>query len=223
MTTEELYILYRYEVDDTEAPYLWSDTEVFEYMDDAQRRFTELVPCLSDQLSVSVTAGTATVALPERLVEIRRRGYLGTSKSYVTPITMKEADEAMVTTDYGTRIVGGWEDRTGTPEFLITDWATDTGRLVPIPVASETMTLAAYVTPLQTIEDDLVDLEIPSQYHHGLLHWMKKRAYSKNDMETMDTVAEERAEKAWNGFILDSRRRAQVQTRGGGTVKYGGL
>jgi hypothetical protein len=63
MTVDELRTLFRNRTQDTAKPYLWSDEEVFEYMDDAQNEACRRAHLLVDSRSEVCEANIAALAV----------------------------------------------------------------------------------------------------------------------------------------------------------------
>ncbi len=73
MTTTELLALFRSEVFDLELPYLWSDTLIYGYIDDAQKQFCRDTNGIADSRSfkVAITPGTQWYAIDSKILKIR--------------------------------------------------------------------------------------------------------------------------------------------------------
>ena len=54
MTTTELLALFRTEVSDLEAPYLWSDALIYSYIDEAQKQFCRDTYGIADARSYTI-------------------------------------------------------------------------------------------------------------------------------------------------------------------------
>src|SRR5665647_2592591 len=61
MTSDELYALFRSDVVDATAPYLWTDVEVWNYMNDAYKSFVRKIGGIPDNTSLSTKVLSATV------------------------------------------------------------------------------------------------------------------------------------------------------------------
>ena len=75
MDSTALYELFRSDVRDDVAPYLWSDTEVYSYMDDAQKMFCRLQGGIADATSpvtrISVAVGDVFVQISPTILKLR--------------------------------------------------------------------------------------------------------------------------------------------------------
>src|SRR6056300_414657 len=76
MTSSELYDLFRQDVQDALQPYLWTDEEVFAYMNDAYYMFVRLTGGISDYTStatdVAVRANDPYADIDTSILRVRR-------------------------------------------------------------------------------------------------------------------------------------------------------
>jgi len=181
MKLEQLVALFRAEVDDTAAPYLWTDPEVIDYAADAEMEACRRALLLIDSSTAAtcqytVAPGASVVTLDTRVLYIGRAKISGQN----TPLSRRlvefmDADKP------------GWESDTGTPEAYITDWETGKIRLYPAWTAGGTLNLTVARLPLTEMDDLGGDEpEIRPEFHRSLRFWMLYRAYSKKDRETED-------------------------------------
>lgn len=175
---ELLDIVRRSDLDDTAQPYLWSDDELTEYADDAQkqacRRGRLLVDSTTDAIcEIAVVAGTSVYTLDPRVIRINRARL--SSESLPLRFMQVRALDAQAP---------GWEDWEGTPEYLVPDWQSGGIRLVPNPTANATLGLTVVRLPLAELNDPDDDFEIRDEYLRELRHWIVYRAYMKRDSET---------------------------------------
>ncbi len=140
--------------------------------------------------------------------------------------------------DYGTDALSNWETSTGTPRVLLTDFVESAYRLAPIPTADGTVNLRVFRRPMFVLKVDtdqaawnatcasslkgLADIQT-EEHELTLLHWMKHRAYMKNDAETFDTDESAR----FRGLFLEEaaqiKNELQRKRFPTGPVRYGGL
>lgn len=235
MSPEELAGLFRSDVDDTDtADPLWSDDEVYSYMDRAQKQFCREVDYFADAstveiVQVPVTAANAFVDLDPRITKIRGARLASTGRR-LEPKQYDQIEQSIYARDAYTPDwlpqVENWETATGNPTLIITDLEKDKGRLVPIPVANDTINLHVYRLPLDDILPETAEFEITeNEYISGLMFWMKYLAYQKNDADVYNRELASDARDDWDDFITRTRgyfrRKRFGSTRG--TVVYGGL
>ncbi len=188
MTPAELVKLFRREVDDKTAPYLWSEDDVYHYLDVAQQEFARETLYFPDSTTADVCAATVIadekfVDLSPLIVLIRRAKLL--SQTRALKVTSLDKADQVNGSDYGFHISGGnWETRAGTPAMLITDIEKDKGRLVPIPDVADTLELMVYRLPLNTVTAASTELEVTDARHQRhLLLGMKAYAYDSHDAD----------------------------------------
>ncbi len=236
MTPEELAELFRSDVEDEDAnDPLWSDTEVYSYMDQAQKQFARETDYFSDVttseiVDVSVTTDEPFISLDPRITKIRGARMVGTGiklvpKKYEDMENTGYARDAYDSYAFSQSI--NWESATGTPRFIVTDMEPNLGRLVPVPQTDDAIKLRVYRLPLEDIsEANNSEFEITeTEYQRGLMYYMKYLAYQKNDSDVYNEQLSKEAFALFQDFI-DRVRRDLKRLRFGstvGTVRYGGL
>jgi len=100
MNSTELVDLFRSEMSDVAAPYLWSDALVYSYIDDAQTRFCRLTDGIADTRTPSVTrlnmvSGVDWYDTHVSIKNIRKATYNDTGRP-VDLLTAEQADVANV-------------------------------------------------------------------------------------------------------------------------------
>lgn len=110
MTPAELVKLFRREVDDKTAPYLWSEDDVYHYLDVAQQEFARETLYFPDSTTADVCAATVIadekfVDLSPLIVLIRRAKLL--SQTRALKVTSLDKADQVNGSDYGFHISGG--------------------------------------------------------------------------------------------------------------------
>jgi hypothetical protein len=236
MRTSDLEDLFRLDVDDCdEDDPLWTTLEVYHYMDDAQKQFARDTDYFSDASTLeivesAITAGDPFVTLDPRVIKLRH-ARLKAAGTKIYPSTYDAMDEQMTTpNDYDSPWgrSGGvwWLNSVGKPRFAVTDMEDGKYRLAPIPQDDDILAMGVYRLPLEDITDSTPDLEIrEEEYQRGLLHWMKYKAYGKNDADTYSDRLMKMALANHEEFIRKVKgylRRIRFSSTPG-TVRYGGL
>ena len=216
MTSGELLKLFRSEMSDQIAPFLWSDVEVYSYIDDAQKMFCRKTDGLTDATTTAVT----------QLAIASGASYVPTHKSILKlrSVTRQDTGEPIEVVNFEDLATRGWRyDGTSGPiKALVIGEEEHKARTYPVANANVVLKLLVFRMPLTTIESD-DDLEIFEEHHRHLLHWVKCLAYSKQDSETTDK------NKAieFEGRFLSYCAQAQLETRRKAhkhrTVEYGGI
>jgi hypothetical protein len=190
MNRLQLIDVFRARAFDTAAPYLWSDDEVQEYLDDAHNEAADRALLLRDTTTaeiceIAVEAGTASYELDPRILRVERAKLdLGRRPLEITSIAVLDSQ------------LPGWASMTGRPGMVAieAEGAGWLATLVGKPVEADTLRLHVYRLPLASLAADACEPEIPSRLHVRLVDWMMFRAYSKKDAETQDaTKASEHA------------------------------
>lgn len=235
-TTEELKNQFRLEADDIEAPgsgddsdSLWSDAEIFGYLDKAQKEFTRLVDYLADSTTPAVAdaeviAADAWIDIDPGVTKIRR-ARLEIGKTKVFPITLREYEAGIKADDYGVSAnSSGWEDLTGVPKYIITDMEFDKGRLVPIPIANDVILMSVFRMSGDIVDKDSL-MEVGDSLHQeAIMNWVKKLAYSKHDVETYDEALADKFGADFRAYTAELKATVMRQRRrSGSSLAYGGL
>ena len=290
MTSSDLLGLFRAEMRDVVAPYLWEDTEFFGYLDEAQTRFCRDTSGIADARTPAVTwlnvvPGTDWYSTHVSILNVRKitRGDTGQP---VTMLTAEQADTASVIflptlTGMLKYVVLGIEARAVrmspmpvAPSGLVTvsSASTLTGSAVVslastlnlvagmgltaagmppgavivsvVTNASVTMSAAAtadmplgtalafgivlnlsvYRKPLVTITDDGDQtLEVGAEHQTALLHWVKHRAYDKQDSEGSDAKKSADFETRFTAYCAKAKEEEIRARRVQGNTAYGGI
>lgn len=217
METSALLSTWRSEMNDTAAPYLWSDAEFVTYLDDAQKRWCQETDGIADASTPEVTQlaivpGTEWYDLHPSIKLLRgiTRGDDGRPVSVISYEDMP-----------GLRM--RFDGRQGVLKSLITGMQEDRIRAWPVPTETVTLHLLVYRLPL----DDLIDveqpLEIPAAHHLHLLDWVKHRAYLKEDPETFNKSKAEEFEARFLRYCAKAKTEQRRKRHNAGVVAYGGI
>lgn len=158
MTLDELRALCRSLADDTVAPYLWSDAEWDQFLNEAEREACIRARLIEDDSTAAVTRVVITTA--------RRRYPLHPS---IIDVLCIEADSQP-----GRPITAAWE--ADGAELVFAD----------LPLAADTLTLTVKRLPLKEMNSDEKSPEIQAHHHFRLIDWALRCAYLKQDAETLD-------------------------------------
>jgi hypothetical protein len=191
MNSGDLYTAFRSDVVDIEQPYLWTDSEVYRYMDDAYRTFvreTGGVPDVSSALTqIPIVAGAAFADISPLVLKFRQAYLVSTGKalSIVNDADIPNA----VTADYGQLRNVLNDTRRGEVGYMVVGMERDKVKWLPTPAANDTVQLSVYRLPLDSITEGDEFFEFPdigAEHVEYLLLHMKARAYGKQDAETFD-------------------------------------
>lgn len=215
MNSTELLEAFRSDVVDNETPPLWADVEVYRYIDEAQKMFCRLTEGIEDARTPSVTqltvpAGTEWIDHSPLILKIRAAFRDGRPLGLV-PF---EGTADLFSYRSGSQ---------GTPKALIIGESKNALRVHPAPVEDTAITLAVFRLPLKSITDaGDQNLEIDEQHHEGLLHWVKHRAYGKQDADGFDPRKAAEAEGAFRAYCAQAKREQGRARHPAGVTMYGG-
>jgi hypothetical protein len=227
MTPDDLHEWFRSQIDDVVTPYLWSEDEVYAYMDSAQKAFARQTDYFVDSTTYSgltVTAGNPSVVLSDLILKIRK-ARLVNAKTYVEPVKLYDIGTRNMPDDYRNLFSSSnWEDLTGVPRCVITDMNVGTGRLVPIPVANDTLSLSVVRLPLTDLVPGAALFELAdTEDQRMLFHWMAFKAYSKQDVDTYDPNTADNHRGIFTAYTDKRSREFRRKRSPAATTTYGGL
>jgi hypothetical protein len=158
---------------DTELPYLWSDTQLTRYANEACKEACIRMPLIERTQRISIAATNATYRVNEFT---RRIKYV---KLALEDDPLTQTTEAELERSYGRQ----WRTITGTPRHYIRKGRVFT--CFPIPIVNDTLTIKAASLP----DDDFdFDEDIDPVYHESLQYWIAYRAFLKPDADAYNPV-----------------------------------
>lgn len=218
MNSTELLEVFREEMNDAAQPYLWPDTLLYRYLNEAQEMFCRLTEGIEDASTpeitrLMVTPGQEWYPLSRKILKVREAVDVTTGRSL--PIVNAE-----MTSEQGIRFDG----REGALKLFVTGLQKHMLRAWPMPAFSTTVELRVFRLPLEAITDaGDQELEIDEQHHLALLMWVKARAYGKEDAETFDRRKADEYEVRFRNYCFEARKEQERARRNTGVVMYGGL
>lgn len=221
MNVEEILTLFRRETEDPtydgsipDSYSLWSNFQLIQYLNQAVNEFASKTYCLKGSAELKVEADNQFIDLDNRILKVEH-AELGSTNRVLKVITLEE-----FVTKYGPT----WTTRSGKPQVLITDVEYDKLVLWPIPEVDDTIKLTVRRVPLEDLDQMEDTPEIPSQYHYGLLHYMKFQAFSSPKAVLAGLINIAGMERSnWEEFLLRAIRDFKTKTRGPGKIRYGGI
>lgn len=233
MKIQDVIDLFRKQVADVNKPLLWDDTEVMQYLVDAQDMYVRLTGGIADGSTIAITQVGVVTGQPfskhsPYIVRIRS-GRLLTAKRALK--FASEADLAQIGVvqnstllDYGF-IKPPYLDDTDTGEVVagVLGVQKNNIRWYKVPIADDTCQLNVYRLPYPRIVDETSCFEIDEQHHINLLYWMKHRAYSKEDSETYDKAIADSNEARFRRYCEDAAQEEERQRYKPRVVQYGGI
>lgn len=226
MDSTALLALFRADVRDEAAPYLWSDAEIYSYINDAQRMFCRLQGGIADASSavtqLSVTAADVFVPISPLILKLREARRESDGRD-LELLNFEDMQSQRPVDDYGYRAGFRIDNTTGTVKAIVLGMEQNKIRLVHIPDEDQTISLIVYRMPLLTIAGAGQSLEIDEHHHRHLLHWMKHLAHQKQDAETYDRGRAEQFRDAFLAYCDQAKAEREKREHKYRTVAYGGI
>lgn len=211
MTTTELLAVFRQEVFDQEAPYLWSDALVYTYIDDAQKQFCRDTYGIADARSfkLSVLSGTEWYKTDARILKIRSIVRADSGRDVpLLPVEKMDGDMR-------------FDGASGPVKALVSGLEKNLLRAWPKPNAAATLELRTFRLPTTVETGD--DFEIDDQHVLPLLFWVKHKAYDVQDSETYDQHASDKFRARHDAYCAAAKNEQSRAMHPVGSVSYGGL
>lgn len=228
MNSGELYELFRSDVVDEAAPYLWSDMEVFRYMNDAYRQFVRLTGGIADSTSdvtqIPVVAGEPYSEVSSSILRFRQ-AYVASNGNEIEVINQEDLHK-LKRSDYGVNKININDLTQGDIRYMIVGQQRGQVRWVQVPAADDVVQLSVYRLPADTITEGNTTFTFPDigeEHIEWLLLWMKARAYGKQDAETFDKGREDRYKATFEQYCRDSKAEWERYKHKPRSITYGGI
>ena len=224
----------RRELHDTVEPYFWADDELMDYIDEGQVQFCTKGIAIRDSRTPKVChleykAGQYEIPLHESIMKIRSIMRMDSNNNlYNVDMAMQETALEMFPirpSDYGINTVTtASQFNSPSDRFaVLVDYDEGYLRLSSPALTDGTLLLQVERLPLDRITDCEQELEVRREHVVGVLEYAKHRAWSKEDAETFDERAANRAFEMFIFHADGARIEQKRRTSQPGTVKYGGL
>lgn len=197
MTRTELIRAFRVLATDSVAPYLFSDEQVTDWLNEAQNEAAIRGRLLHEAgdasvCEIAVTAGEAIYPLHPSLYEIDHLALRVPGASRREPLEL-------VSREYLDRIMPQWRDLSGPPALAVQD--DQRLRLVPTPDSAATLLIEGYRLPLRSLSSPASEPELHQAHHRELVQWALFRAFSVPDSESLDAQRAGLAEAQFTGYF----------------------
>lgn len=228
MIPQELYDRFRTDIVDVAVPQLWTEDEVWGYMDAAHKKFVRLMGGISDSSSsmteLDVAVGDKWIDIDPRILKIRH-AQKTTNDAELQIVNFEDTELLNRDNDYGVRRVFKLNNDTGPLQYLVVGMERYKVRCVPIPDTAETVYLIVYRLPLETISStsNTSEFEIEEFHHEYLLLWMKHLAYLKQDAETFDKSKSDEMGAKFLAYCAEAKHERELREHKYRAVVYGGL
>lgn len=229
MDAQEVVQLFRSQVHDEATPHLWSDTEVYEYLDQAQKWLVRRLRGLPDASTPEVTRieniapGTVFVELDPRILRIR--GVYDKDNRELDVLNTENLGSYTRGDDYGQPTRLTLSEKPGKLRAVVSGMEQNKLRLVSPPQEEQQIRLLVNRLPLERIveDDPPMKLEVDEQHHFFLIDGMKALAYRKEDAETFDRGRVEEFTATFEDYAFRARMEQERLEHRPRTVAYGGL
>jgi hypothetical protein len=226
MLSDELYDIFRSDVVDFARPYLWSDDEVWRYMNEAYFTFVRLTGGIadftSDATAVPIVAGQSIAALDPSILRIMKayRASDGVAINIINSTDLPMHDD----NDYG-RSRPVWMDTTpGTVRYMMIGMQANTCQWFQTPIIDDTANLFIYRLPFIKITGAAQPFtDVGEEHHYSLLLGMKALAYRKQDAETFDRAKAAENDSLFRAYCAQVRAEFERKKHKPRSVAYGGL
>jgi hypothetical protein len=217
MQSDEVFDLFRSDMADLGDPPLWTDADIYGYIDDAQKMFCRLTDGISDATTADVTL--VEFAVDDDWVDLHpsilkiRTAYLVSDGSPVRVINQEDMEREEIRFD----------SRVGPVRRLIVGMEENKARLYPTASIADDLQLTVFRLPIEDIDAADQEFEIGAQHHRHLLLWCKHLAYLKQDAETLDRSKAIEFEQKFIAYCELAKREQQKKRHKIRTVAYGGI
>lgn len=226
MRSDELLALFRADVVDDVSPYLWSDTEVYAYMNDAYYMYVRLTGGISDATStltqIPITAGEADAAIDPAIMRVRQATRVSDNRE-ITVINAQDIDN-LTDEDYGVLRRINNITTVGEVCYMITGLEDELVRWVQVPAEDDTCQMVVERLPCSTITGEKQTFSgVGEEHHYHFLKWMRHLAYRKQDADSFNLIKSDNEKSDFVDYCElakneKARRRHKVRV-----VSYGGL
>lgn len=229
MNAGELYAQFRSDMQDEEEAYLWSDTDVFRYMDDAYKTFARLTGGIADMTSdftrIAIVEGEAIAELDKRVLRVMRatRESDGGIIEIINPTDQTFSRD----NDYGAFKPIYTDRQPGIVRYMVIGGERNKCQWIQVPLKDDVAVLQIYRLPLQKITEDISpDFEfdeIGEEHVTRLVDWMRSRAYLKADAECFNKGKADEFEVAFRKYCADAKAEWERYKHKNRQIAYGGI
>jgi hypothetical protein len=158
-------------LNDTVADYLWSDSQLTRYANEAITEACKRAPLITRAKTLSIVAGQADYVMDYSIRQIYR------AKLYLSMWPLVQNTDVILSLQYGT----AYQTQTGTPTCYVRHGHKLT--LYPIPLVNDTLRIDASCLP---DEDFDLDEDIDTGYYPAIVSYIAYKAFSLRDMDSYD-------------------------------------
>lgn len=195
MTLQDLIRRFRVLSGDRAEPYMWSDEDVADWLNDAQQH-----ACIRARLLREDSAGMCRIALePGRQSYRLHPALYEIIHARIVPASGQARVLRLVSRELLDDEHPHWREDTRPASMAVQD---DTRlRIVGAIAAGDTLAMECYRLPLRPMEDAQDEPEIHRAHHEHLLHWALHKAFSVVDGELFDPKRAAQAALEFAGYF----------------------
>lgn len=228
----ELYDAFRSDVADEVEPYLWSDPNIYTYMNDAYKTFARLTGGIADSSSsvtqIPVVASVATATVSPLILKFRQAFLTSTGEEIDI---INEQDAGLISSsDYGQIRKLVRDSREGAVRYMMIglerSQAGGTVRWVQVPAVDDMVELVVYRLPSEIIrvgDRNFEFSEIGQEHIEFLKLRMKALAYDKQDAETRNQADSKMYDNEFTAYCVKVKNEWERYKHKTREIAYGGL
>ena len=229
MNALELYDQFRSDVVDVLKPFIWSDDDVFRYMDDAYKMFVRLTGGIADFTSdftrVDIVAGDPIGIYDKRILRIMKATRLS-DNGKITVIN--QTDLSFIRgDDYGLLRPAYLDNAPGRVTQMIIGMERGKCQWVQVPEVDDTAVLHIYRLPKDRIAPGIdAEFDFPEIGEEHVLHlglWMRHKAYAKADTDRFNGPLSEDFKRQFTDYCALAKEELERAKHKNREVVYGGI
>ena len=229
MNALELYDQFRSDVVDVLKPFIWSDDDVFRYMDDAYKMFVRLTGGIADFTSdftrVDIVAGDPIGIYDKRILRIMKATRLS-DNGKITVIN--QTDLSFIRgDDYGLLRPAYLDNAPGRVTQMIIGMERGKCQWVQVPEVDDTAVLHIYRLPKDRIAPNIdAEFDFPEIGEEHVLHlglWMRHKAYAKADTDRFNGPLSEDFKRQFTDYCALAKAELERAKHKNREVVYGGI
>lgn len=227
MNAGELCDAFREDVGDVRKPYLWSDSVVWRYANDAHRMFIRLIGGIQDftsaATSVPIMVNDPIGTLDPSILRILSATLRSTGLD-ITLINHTDLGKT-VDTDYGVLRTVKLTNTVGDVHSGVIGMEQNKIRWINVPAADDYADLIIRRLPRAWLVNDSDEFEgVHEDHHSALLNWMEHKAFLKPDADTFDKGRSDVCKGLFEEYCRNiARADIELSKHKTRTVAYGGL
>lgn len=195
---------------DEQLPYLWSDSLILRYLDEAQTEFCRRTEGIEDSTSsictINVPAGADSVAISPKILKVRSVTIADTGRAVEVSSIEAERGHARLPA--------------GEPRTIILKLNAHKALIMPAAERDVVLNLDVMRLPLTPIESPGDEVEVDAMYDGTLMHYALYRAYSRPDPESMDRTRADYFLQAFERACVMANREQGRARKGGGKTLF---